>query len=236
MSNKPLVVVDLSHWNPEPNWTALKNGGVVGVILKATEGTSFIDKTYKTRRQAALSAGLKLSTYHFFHGNAEGEMAHYLKTVAPVQGERVCIDHEAGATLAQLVAAVKYIRAKRPDLPITIYSGHLIKEQLGSAKNDYLAQNTSLWIAHYTKEAQPSWPEATWPAWSLWQFTDKASVAGISASVDGNRWNGTEENLRRWLGPAAPEPEPAPEQPLRVFVTIQTPKGVDVRVMVEEVE
>ncbi|MEJ6847544.1 glycoside hydrolase family 25 protein [Sinorhizobium fredii] len=238
MSSKTLVI-DLSHHNPTPDWVALKAGGILGVIMKASEGETYVDPTYAQRKKQALAAGLATASYHFFHGNSDAEMAHYLAAAQPVQGERVVIDHEAGANLDQLVQAVEYLRRTRPDLQVTIYSGHLIKEQLGSTKNEYLAINTSLWIAHYTGEAQPSWPQGTWPAWSLWQFTDHASVAGSSAPVDGNRWNGTEDNLLRWLGPApqqpAPEPPPQPE-PLTVFVTIQKPKGVEVKVMVEEAE
>jgi GH25 family lysozyme M1 (1,4-beta-N-acetylmuramidase) len=33
------VVVDISHWNPTPDWAKLKADGTVGVIHKATEGT-----------------------------------------------------------------------------------------------------------------------------------------------------------------------------------------------------
>lgn len=237
MSSKTLVI-DLSHHNAEPDWEALKRGGILGVIMKASEGTSYVDPTFQPRKQNALAAGLAIASYHFFRGNPDAEMAHYLSVAKPVFGERVVIDHEAEATLDQLVQAVKYLRANRPDLQVAIYSGHLIKEQLGSTKNEYLAVNTSLWIAHYTEQAQPSWPKGTWPAWSLWQYTDHASVAGCSAPVDGNRWNGTEDNLLRWLGPAPqpqPEPQPPPE-PLTVFVTIQKPKGVEVKVMVEEAE
>ena len=85
-----------------------------------------------------------------------------------------------------LCDAVGNLLQMRPDLQVTIYSGHLIKEQLGSTKNDYLAENTSLWIAQYTTAAAPSWPTATWPLWSLWQYTDKATVDGITKPVDGN--------------------------------------------------
>lgn len=235
----PLLVVDLSHHNPEPNWTQLRAGGVVGVIMKASEGQTFIDKTFTKRRQAALSAGLKVSSYHFFHGNAQAEMAHYLATVQPRQGERVCIDHEAKATLQQLIDAVRYIRETRPDLQITIYSGHLIKEQIGGEYVGALAANSSLWIAHYTSATAPSWPKATWPSWSLWQYTDKANAPGISKPVDGNRFNGSAENCALWFGPITappprPEPQPEPEPPSTpaVIVSVQASANVALQLVV----
>lgn len=141
------------------------------------------------------------------------QMNHYLMTVDPRLGERVCLDHEdSGVSLDDLKDAVAYILDHRPDLQITIYSGHLIEEQLAGECDDYLAENTSLWTAEYDDRAsEVEWNSATWPKPSLWQYTDSALVSGVSGNVDGNKWNGSEENLRKWFGPAeepAPEPEP----------------------------
>jgi GH25 family lysozyme M1 (1,4-beta-N-acetylmuramidase) len=231
----PTIIVDLSHHNPTPNWAALKAGGIVGVILKATEGTSYVDPTFAQRRIDAEAAGLIVSSYHFYHGNASAEMNHYLTTVVPRTGERLVIDHEdSAASLKSLEDAVKYLRNAVPDCEITVYSGHLIKDQLGSKTSPVLAENTSLWIAQYTSAAAPSWPKQVWPAWSLWQFTDKATVPGISAPVDGNRFNGSAENAKKWLGRASGmEPEPAPEPETgMVTVAIEVPPGIEISVVV----
>lgn len=232
-----LVAVDLSHWNPEPNWPKLVEVGILGVILKATEGTTYVDTTYHSRYASAKAAGLAVASYHFLKaGNIDKQMQHFIDTVQPVPGERLCIDHEEKATLNELVKAVKYLQDNSL-AEITIYSGHLIKDQLGNQYNETLAQ-TSLWIAHYTGAEGPSWPKKTWPAWSLWQFTDKAAVTGISAPVDGNRFNGSAENCLKWFGPRGdnvpvpiPEPKPEPVNNLAI-VSIQTPPGVDLQVIV----
>lgn len=234
MSN-PLVV-DISHYQPDPDFVKLKENGTIGVIHKATEGTSYVDDQLFERAKKAMDAGLSWSTYHFLRGDSspETQMKHYLGTIDPRQGERVCIDHEHTASLDALRAAVNYIRATRPDLQITIYSGHLIKEQIpGNTKDDFLAANTSLWIAHYTSAAAPTWPKGTWPAWSLWQYTDEGTATGISGNVDANRWNGDPADLPKWFGPAEdvePEPEPIPEPDKEVLVAITMPEGVNVTV------
>jgi GH25 family lysozyme M1 (1,4-beta-N-acetylmuramidase) len=229
MSNP--ICVDLSHHNPEPNWAQLKAGGTLGVILKATEGTTYTDKTFATRRGRAKAAGLKVASYHFLkHGKVAAQMEHYLETVAPEPGERVVIDYEdAACVLADLRDAVRWLLSQPLDLQVTVYSGHLIKEQLGTTK-DVLLADTALWIAQYGSTV--SWPTATWPAWSLWQYTDKETVAGISAPVDGNRFNGSDDNFLKWFGPAGaepvpPEPEPLPEMPV---VAVSVPLGVTVAV------
>ena len=233
------ICIDLSHHNPTPDWAKIMAAGVAGVIFKATEGTSYKDPTLYERASAAKAAGLLTGTYHFMRpGKIAEQMDWYLEVVDPVEGERMVLDHEdAGVSVGDLADAVEYLLGDRPDLQITIYSGHLIKEQLGNSRNDLLAEKTSLWIAQYTS-GSPSWPKTTWPTWSLHQYTDKANVPGISAPVDGNRFNGSPESFAAWLSPAGAEPAPPPEPvppvvdigPVRI--DIQTPPGIRVSVAV----
>lgn len=232
------ICVDLSHHNPTPDWVRLKAEGCLGVIHKATEGRSYVDDQLFKRAHPAMSAGLAWATYHFMRpGSMAEQVNHYLNTIDPRIGERMVLDHEdAGVTLDQLEEAVDRLLSIRPDVQVTIYSGHLIKEQLGAKRSDFLARNTSLWIAQYTSAANPSWPTATWPAWSLWQYTDQASVDGISAKVDGNRWNGPPETFVGWIGPAiepAPQPEPMPEIE-SVDVVIKTSGKVTVSIVLND--
>lgn len=226
------LVIDLSHHNPEPDWARLKAGGTVGVILKATEALSYIDPTFGQRRQAARAAGLAVSSYHFLkHGNVRQQMLHYLDVVAPLRGERVVIDYEdTSLNLGDLREAVLALQGADPDLQITVYAGGLLKGQLGGNRDDVLAK-TSLWIAHYTLAPGPVWPKATWPVWSLWQYTDSASVTGIQGPVDGNRFNGPAGNLLKWLNPAvpaqpAPQPQPVPAEGGDIVVNITLPPNL----------
>jgi lysozyme len=161
-----------------------------------------------------MDAGLCWSTYHFLRpGDMAEQMQHYLGTINPRPGERVCLDHEdAGVSVSQLRQAVQICLGHPNNLQVTIYSGHLIEEQLGGERDDYLAENTSLWTAQYTNRPnEVEWNSATWPTPSLWQYTDEADVIGIEGPVDGNKWNGTGEALKKWFGPAEEE---EPEEPL----------------------
>jgi GH25 family lysozyme M1 (1,4-beta-N-acetylmuramidase) len=226
------ICIDLSHWNPTPNWSQLKSAGCEGVVHKATEGTSYVDDQLFSRARPAMDAGLLWSTYHFMKpGSIFAQMDHYLSTINPKQGERIVLDHEdPGVYLDQLEAAVVDIMEMRPDLQITIYSGHLIKEQLSGTRSDILAQNTSLWVAQYTTAPAPSWPTSTWPQWSLWQYTDHAMVTGCSKPVDANRFNGTADAFKTWMGPPSTALIPPVESgaPIEPVVRIETQGGVKV--------
>lgn len=224
------LVIDISHYQPDPiNWKQLKDAGTIGVIHKATEGNSYVDDKLFSRAKAATDAGLCWSTYHFLRpGSMTDQIDHYLNTINPKVGERICLDHEDDrVSLDDLCQCVDYILEKRGDLQITIYSGHLIKDQLSGKTSDLLSEYTSLWLAQYTT-GTPSWPTQVWPAYSLWQYTDKGTAVGVTGNVDANQWNGTEENLIAWFGPAV-EPEPVPEA---VIVEITTPRTCNVQVVI----
>jgi len=237
-------VVDLSHHNTVKSFTSAAADGLIGVIHKATEGASYKDPTYKGRESQARGAGLLWSSYHFMRpGNQRDHFKAYLNFAAPREGERVCLDYEdEKLSLSSLYDAMDYISEVRPDLQMTIYSGHLLKEQLGS-KNDARLAKASLWIAQYTTAGSPSWPTATWPQWTLWQYTDgdnggqPRNVAGIISPIDCNRFNGSRENCIAWLGPAGevpkPTPEPEPEEISVVRVSYEIPENTQLEITVK---
>jgi lysozyme len=226
-----VICVDLSHFQAGFNFQSFKNGGGLGVILKATEDTSIKDSSYSTFRAQALAAGLAVASYHFLHsGDMEAQAEFFLGVVNPRQSERVVADHEKppgedAPSLDDLITFLQAIQSTRPDLQLTVYSGNLIKEQLGSTRNDWLAKNTSLWLAQFTT-GQPSWPSATWPAFSLWQFTDEGSVPGFDGDVDCDRFNGSNANFLKWVGPPSQSATGAPK-------TIPRPEGVKIAMTIQ---
>ena len=235
------IVIDISHWQSEPDFAKVKKGGTVGVILKATEGTKYEDPTFAKRTTAARKAGLLTSSYHFLkHGNIQAQMDWYLKVVEPTPTERVVIDYEdPDCTLDDLTSAVRYL-LERGVKNITVYAGHLLKQQVGSkVTNDWLKNYTSLWIAHYTS-GQPVWPKQIWLYYSLHQYTDKAEVSGIPGNVDGNKWNGVPTQLPGWFDSALiknPElddddvPVTPPVKPVKeMTINIDTPDDIHVTV------
>src|SRR5262245_36630296 len=93
-----LDFLDVSHWQSDRgiiDWPKVKAAGVLGVIIKATEGTSYVDPDYTMNRDGAEKAGLAIATYHFLkHGSIEKQMDFYIGIVTPEFGERLVIDYE----------------------------------------------------------------------------------------------------------------------------------------------
>jgi hypothetical protein len=90
-----------------------------------------------------------------------------------------------------------------------------------------------LWLCHYTTST-PTLPAGCDAYW-LWQYSDKATVDGITPPTDVNHFEGSDEDfLATWSGGAAivhPEPEP---EPTVVSVNITAPEGVEVKVTINE--
>lgn len=223
----PIKIIDVSKWQAGldlSQWA--KTGGGLAVIAKASEGTNIRDANYSAFRTQCDSLGLGFAAYHFFRPSSPVDQASwFLACAIPDEGSRVVCDWEDDATTAaNVVAFLQEIARRRPDLQLTVYSGSTAKQQLGSTRNAWLADNTSLWLAQYTT-GSPSWPTATWPTWSLWQYSDKGSIPGYARAVDANRFNGPDDALLRWIGPAE-EPAPAPSDVAEVAMSITSDRPI----------
>src|SRR5262245_48178183 len=213
------MVLDLSHHNTVTDWNAIKAAGIVGVIHKATEGSSYVDPTYASRRTAARAAGLLWGAYHFLRpGDMVQQAEHFIDNAMVDDATLLAADHEdAGVSLDDLQTFLDEV-TDNTGQDAAIYSGHVLKEQLGD-DNTSLAEHR-LWLAHYSSE--PSWPGA-WPAPWLWQYTDHDTCSGVSGNVDADSFDGSAEELQaEWTGEPVPQPtpEPAPPQTQTVTITI----------------
>jgi len=201
------------------------------VILKATEGASYVDPTFQSRWAAAKDNGLLRSAYHFLRpGDMVTQMQCFLRTVNPSRTERLVIDYEdADVSFTDLEKAAQYLL--NAGVQTTIYGSNVLVEACKGKASPILSK-TSLWQARYSSN-EPAVP-SIWPTWSLWQFTEKAKVTGINGAIDGNHWNGHPSNLPAWFDSslALPpvEPYPEPEEVPHVVITIQGKPGIIIHI------
>jgi lysozyme len=200
------VVVDISHHNGNVNLLKATQDGILGVIQKASQGQTGRDPTFNTNRRKAEAAGLLFGAYHFGTGS-DGvlQAENFLATVGNSQNVLLVLDLEANPTGPSMtleearafVAHIKNVTGRFPG----IYSGHYIKQMLGSG-HDPLLKECWFWLAQYgpTAVVPPNWP-----TWTMWQYTDGAfgpephQVKGIGR-CDRDKSNGGHDQLRRlWL-------------------------------------
>jgi lysozyme len=200
------VVVDISHHNGAVNFVKAKAAGIIGVIQKASQGQGNIDPTYKTNKTKATTAGLLWGAYHFATGSDGLKQAeHFLSVVGDDPKSLLVLDFEPNPTgpdmnLEEARAFVTHVNEQTGRFP-GLYSGHYIKQLLGTNSDPVLA-NCWFWLAQYgnTPVVPPNWP-----SWTMWQYTDGAigpephKVDGIGR-CDRDKFNGSEVQLRKLWG------------------------------------
>jgi lysozyme len=97
---KPInVVVDLSHHNEKVDFVKVKADGIVGVIHKATQGLTYVDKTYTARQRVASEVGLLWGAYHFgVAGDGSDQAQFFLDTIQPDGEILLVLDYEPNLT------------------------------------------------------------------------------------------------------------------------------------------
>jgi lysozyme len=214
---KPMSV-DLSHWDPADDYGRVADAGIVGVIYKATQGTSYTDPTYVDQQTAAKAAGLLWGAYHFADGtDVSKQVANFLGFAAPDPDELFCLDWEdnpggSKMSLSQVKQWVTQVEGalRRPNQCV-IYGGNTIKEALGSRADPWFGSRR-LWLCQYSTTPVV---QASWNTYWLWQFTDGVSgpsphsIEGIGP-CDINSYKGTATQLAEEWADGSVEPAPAP--------------------------
>lgn len=206
-------VIDLSHHNTVPkDFIAAKNDGIVGVIHKLTEGSSYVDDKVAARYYLAKQAGLAWGLYHFMRpGDMKKQAEFFIKKayeLEVIDEQTVLVaDHEDASVPGQdLKKWLDYVEDRMGRSPV-VYSGHVLKDQL--AGSGYRPKRR-LWLCHYA--SKPVLPEGVDKYW-MWQYTDKGSIGGLSP-IDLNDIGNVDmgEFLNGWAGShdTIPAPEPVP--------------------------
>jgi len=198
------VIVDLSHFDDVRDWDAVKTFGILGVINKATEGPGLIDKTYPIRRTPALDHDILYGAYHFLRpGDPVAQADHFLDVALNVAkpGELLlALDHEdAQVPLDNAKRWLRHVFEKTGRRAV-LYSGFLIKKQLGDDLDPFLKQHR-LWLSHFS--SRPRCPK-NWTAPWIIQFTgdgegpEPHQVPGIDipGGIDLNHYGSTPAQLR----------------------------------------
>jgi lysozyme len=200
--------VDVHADKGDVDWEKVRAAGCEFAIVKATEGQGFRDARFtKARWSAMKSAGIVRGAYHFARpstGSSDpvGEARDFLAAVDAVGGLRsgdlpLALDLEATTlgprdTFAWVRRFVRAIKRATGRAPLLYTSPSFWVDRVGNSPDNL---DCPLWIAHYGVHS-PTVPRA-WDTYTVWQHSDKGSVAGVAGNVDVNRMNGGRDLLRR---------------------------------------
>jgi lysozyme len=197
-----ILGIDVSSYQPDIDWPLVATAGRAFALIKATEGTSYVNPRFQSQWEDAVGAGLVRLAYHFFAwGNPVAEMDYFL-TIVQRQGlsigDGLAVDFERGgypippSANDSVLLALTHLAEMAHFNPL-LYSSpaFLAENNIGGGLNDF-----GLWLADW----QTSWPVAPspWPFWAIWQHAAAQSIPGVSTLCDSDVFNGTTNQLRRY--------------------------------------
>ena len=201
-------IIDIYYKNSVEPADALAKG-VPAIIHKASEATDFKDPKYQDRRKAALDLGLLWGAYHLSSAqDPKTQVDWFLKQVGTVDDTTLlALDWEKSAfhgkaTLDQTYAFVTEFRASSAGRYPVLYGGSTIREGVGGKKDELLAK-CPVWYIRL-KSTPDGLPTATWPTYTLWQYSDGTKRKGVPdpptydlKGADWSAFQGTLENLQQ---------------------------------------
>lgn len=196
------TIIDIYHGN-SIDFQKAKQGGVVAIIHKATQGVTVRDSTYQDRRARAKELGFLWGSYHFSTGApVADQVGNYLSYARPEDDELISLDWEPSAppnmTVQQAQQFVQMIKSETGRWPV-VYGGSLLRESIGHNPDAILA-NCPLWYVRYAP-SPIGIPTQVWPTYTLWQYTDgndgpdPHDTPGVTGA-DRNIFQGTTQELK----------------------------------------
>ena len=218
--------IDISNWQAGINLSAVPADFV---IIKATEGTTYVSPEADTQYQGAKSAGKLLGVYHFATGaGAVEEAKFFLSNVQGYLGEAILVLDWEGAVVTQGVGYAKafldYVYQQTGIRPMIYMS----KSVTNSYDWSTVSANYGLWVAQYA-DSNPTgyqddpWTDAkgygSWSGPAIFQYASTGRLSGYDGNLDLDKFYG---DAKAWQAYAKsdrvtpepkPDPEPEPETP-----------------------
>jgi len=239
--NNNVVGIDLSDANGNVDMNRVKNDNknIEFIFVKATDGypegddvnheisRNFLQQTFKTNMDNALSANFKVAPYHFIRPDynptiegAKEEAIYFVKKIKSyylnnkmlppvIDVEKPSYQKENPNNRNQID---RWSRAEFTDWLLAL--SNKVEELLGIKPILYMSESFAqnrvdsrvttnmLWVAKYginNGEIGDSPSVGDWSKYDFWQYTSKGKIDGIGGDVDMNLFNGSLERLNQKL-------------------------------------
>ena len=218
--------IDMSMWQRDINLSAVKADFV---IVKATEGIGYVDKSCDMLFQKALSLGKKLGFYHFARPTANNdpirEADFFYENCKGYFGKAIPIldwEAENKQNVAYAKAWLDRVYQRSGVKPVIYMSESVVNAYDWSsvANADY-----GLWVAKY-RDNNPDYnynmsnagsrPRVKWwKFYCMWQWTSTGRLNGYSGNLDCNVFYGDGTTWDKYAGKSGTTQPVKPTQPVK---------------------
>lgn len=186
------------------------------IIIKATQGKSYLNPTFATQYNQAKAAGKLLGIYHYIDGSgADAEANYFVNAVKSVNGigeAILAVDQQSGQNSAwgnatyvkQLMDKIYSLTGVKP----FIYVQH----SAAATYNNIQAAGYPLWGAQYANYNQTNYQSSPWrdgKVWGSWgndptirQYSSSGRITGYGSNLDLDLFYGTKEDWKNFAKPA----------------------------------
>ncbi|UYY89802.1 GH25 family lysozyme [Weissella confusa] len=212
--------IDISNWQAGINLSAVPADFV---IVKVTEGTTYVSPVADTQYQGAKSTGRLLGVYHFATGAGAAEEAKFfLSNVQGYLGEAVLFLDWEGDVVAKGVGYAKafldYVYQQTGIRPLIYMS----KSVTNSYDWSTVSANYGLWVAQYADSNPTGYQDEPWTdakgygSWSgpaIFQYASTGRLSGYNGNLDLDKFYGDTEAWHNFAKSdrVTPDPKPEPE-------------------------
>ena len=196
-SNYSVRGLDLSHHNGKILYDKLDT--LDFVFLKATEGTTHIDRDFKTHYEGFQNKGIALGVYHFFRFDTDGEeqAKHFLSRIkghtfhVPLV---VDVEHENNPmvrrekVIQNLNKFMQAIKKNTGQKPIIYTNGYGYSDFVEKEFDDH-----TLWLSSTNAQRLAKLD------FTFWQFNIDADLMEITHRADLNVFRGSREEWKNYL-------------------------------------
>jgi GH25 family lysozyme M1 (1,4-beta-N-acetylmuramidase) len=188
----------VASYQGQPNWGSVYGAGIQFSYAKATQAADYVNPDYTYDMTNGTAAGVVMGAYCFadFSVTAAAAANYFDSNAAPYVGAgylRPVLDVEQSTsmTAAQVTSWVNTwcstVQSATGVTPVIYCSPSYASAHFVSTDST-LAQ-WGLWLADWNGQNPQTYTPAAplpWSSWQVWQYTDAASVNGISGAVDGD--------------------------------------------------
>ena len=168
-------VVDISHLNGPIQFHALKDAGIVGVIIKMSQGSSYVDPNFEDNYTRACKVFGQASThvYHFLDNSDPHAQAEHILAVRSGFDPFIWLDYEtnpSGQTCSLDTAVAVFHEVHAETGGCGIYGSDKLAEAIVAGH----FVGVPMWGARYGAEP-PTWLKS-----GLWQYSESGSIGGLT--------------------------------------------------------
>lgn len=183
--NKDVIGVDVSEYQHEIDMSKLKEQGIQFVIIRASEGSHYVDEMFLRNWRNAHDAQLTAGAYHFFSFDTPGatQAANFISAVGDLKGDLIpAVDLEFYGNkrsnppekedVVRELQRYLDILEKRYGVKALIYASQEIRDQyLEGSFDDY-----PMWVRNVYYPISVS----NGKDWAIWQYRDTGILEGYT--------------------------------------------------------